>query len=254
MSRYKWSHRFFSQSIVWALFASVLLCGSLALAQSEDDKGNSKEQLKEKAKAAMKKAQEEAKKIQDDVKKAEPKNLEDAKKLAKDKFAVGKDALSKRLAKSKDGTAAPEAKKEKDSASDKTSAKEQKSSQGKKLAKGQAEKIVDSVNDTDTVPSEEAEQQRLMQIKRREIGYIAHRKHLAGDKKHQDMIASAAAKTDDKSKEQRKHLKRTAKIKRMQELAADEGNTQLLTRISALQKKEIARHEQEMKKIVEKGK
>ncbi|MBN2717622.1 MAG: hypothetical protein JXX14_17350 [Deltaproteobacteria bacterium] len=255
------------RGIVGVLGLSLMLASAMAFADKGAGENNS-----DKVAEAKQKAQEAMNKLKADAEQVGAGDMEDAKKQANEKWSKGKEALNKKLEEAKQkGEEAKQTAKEKSEEAkqklkEKNEAAEAKAAggsgdSGKHLAKGQtdenpgkhlgqekqAEK--DASADTDSAAESDVDSEATNRRRRREMGYMMHKRYLETNEEHMKLMKKVSDKKGLRAKEQRKHIKRIARLERMKELAADTGDTKTIARIENLQQREIERYGDAMVKL-----
>ncbi|MBN2530767.1 MAG: hypothetical protein JXR76_30550 [Deltaproteobacteria bacterium] len=236
---------------VWILL--LLMASGLAF----DARGEDKEKKTSSVEEAKQKAKEAMEKLKKDVDKADKTDVDEMKKLASEKMASGKEALGKQLekAKGKSEEVKDKLKKDKEAEEKKGNAGDNNGkANGSDKAKGEAEhpgkhlgeakKAEADATDSDSAGKEDEEKAR--DIRRRELGYLMHRRYLGTNEKHQQLMKQIGEKKGLKMSEQHKHYRRIARLERLRELAVDIDDAEKIKTIDALLQQEITRHENVM--------
>lgn len=247
------------KAVLVFVIATLTLVWSPAWLQADSGK-NDKSAIED----AQAKAQDALNKAKAEAEKSEIKSVEDAKKMASDRLAKGKEELGKKWNKLKEENAAKNADKA-DDKEDKENEGQGKSAKknGKQLAKGQAgaseqqlvqENEAGGDTDSDGASTEAAALEKQNLVRRREMGYMMHRRYLDDNETHLKTMKAIGEKKGLKAKEQRKHIQRIAKLQRLLELAEDKEDAQTIERIEKLQEREIARHEKALVQLHKRAK
>jgi hypothetical protein len=81
-----------------------------------------------------------------------------------------------------------------------------------------------------------------------------HRRYLDNNEKHSEIMKQITERKGLKIAEQRKHIKRIARLERVRELAVDKNDTKRIEKVDELLARETERHESVMVKLHEKAK
>jgi hypothetical protein len=241
----------------WGTVVTGLLSLMLMSATIHAAGDGQKEQKKSTVDDAKEKAADAIRKLKDNMKDAESKDMEDVKKQASDKVNEGKEALGKKVEDLKAELEKKKAAAKKKGASDEgdedgkgnDKAKGEADHPGKHLGQEKQDEKADSDSDSDTAGATETEKERVERLRRREMGYLMHRRYLDGNEKHSAMMKQISERKGLKIAEQRKHIKRIARLERVRELAVDKNDTPSIEKVDELIARETERHESVMVKL-----
>jgi hypothetical protein len=93
-------------------------------------------------------------------------------------------------------------------------------------------------------PPDETPEAKAERLRRFQERLKARRNSLKKNLKHQQRLKSAKANNNNIAKEQTKHLRRMARLRRLSRIAAERRDTKLITHIRDLQKKEMNRFQE----------